>query len=90
MKKFLTLSLFLGSMAFAVPAANAAAPASQPAAQQRNQRVTTVRKNRRGVRVVTRTHIVRQGFRTYRETIQTKYFPNGRSQTKVISRVRVR
>lgn len=41
-------------------------------------------------RVVTRTRIVRVGFRTYRETIQTRYFANGRSTTRVISRVRIR
>lgn len=46
--------------------------------------------NRRGVRVVNRTRIVRRGYRTYRETIQTRYLPNGRTQTRVISRVRIR
>jgi len=89
MKKLLALSILLGSMAFAIPSANAATPASQPNAQQRRV-IQTIRNNRRGVRVVTRTRIVRQGFRTFRETIQTRYLPNGRTQTRVISRVRVR
>ena len=52
--------------------------------QRRGRRWT----NRR--RVVTRTRIVRSGFRTYRETIRTTYLPNGRTTTRVIRRVRVR
>jgi hypothetical protein len=44
----------------------------------------------RGARTVTRTRIVRVGFRTYREVIQTRYFPNGRVTTRVISRTRIR
>ena len=89
MKKFLALSLILGSMAFAIPSVEAATKTAEVTPQQtRYQR--NDRNNRRGVRIVTRTRIVRQGFRTYRETIQIKYLPNGRTQTKVISRVRIR
>lgn len=47
-------------------------------------------RNNRGVRTVTQTRVVRQGFRTYRETVQIKYFPNGKVTTKVISRTRIR
>lgn len=47
------------------------------------------RYNRR-VRVVNRTRLVRVGRRVYRETYQIRYFPNGRTQTRLISRVRVR
>lgn len=48
------------------------------------------RNRNRRVRVVTRTRIVRSGFRTYRETVQYRYLPNGRVNVRVISRVRVR
>jgi hypothetical protein len=45
--------------------------------------------NRR-VRTVTQTRLVRYGRQTFRETYQITYLPNGRSQTRLISRVRVR
>lgn len=93
MKKFLALSVLLGSAVLFVPAAEAktgsgtknidsAAGLSASFAPQRWR-------NRRA-RVVTRTRIVRVGYRTYREIIQTRYFPNGRVTTRVLSRTRVR
>lgn len=88
MKKFLTLSLLLGAIAFTIPSVEAATKTSQPTAQQ--NRYQQNRQIRRGVRVVTRTRIVRQGFRTYRETIQIRYLPNGRTITRIINRVRIR
>ncbi len=81
--------MLLGMMAFTIPSVEAATETSQPNLQ-RDQYQQTNRYNRRGVRIVTRTRIVRQGFRTYRETIQIKYFPNGRTQTGIISRIRIR
>jgi hypothetical protein len=45
--------------------------------------------NRRRVRVVRTTRIVRHGFRTYRETYLVRYLPNGRTQTTLISRERI-
>jgi hypothetical protein len=39
---------------------------------------------------VTQTRLVRVGRRTFRETYQITYLPNGRTQTRLISRVRVR
>lgn len=86
MKKFITLSMLMATMMFTAVFANAA-----PTSSNEPQRVRqNTRYNLRGVRVVTRTRLVRVGFRTYRETIQIKYLPNGRTQTKVLSRVRVR
>ena len=95
MKKIITLSLLLASFAFTATFASA-----QTYNPQRDDRYDQNRRddrrndrnwrNNRGVRVVTRTRIVRQGFRTFRETIQVKYFPNGRTTTKVISRMRIR
>lgn len=93
MKKFITLSMLMATMMFTAVFANAA-PKSEPQqwqGQTQTRRVQqNTRYNRRGVRVVTRTRLVRVGYRTYRETIQIKYLPNGRTQTKVLSRVRVR
>ena len=88
MKKFITLSMLIATMMFTAVFANAAPATKNEPQMQRVQQNT--RYNRRGVRIVTRTRIVRVGFRTYRETIQIKYLPNGRTQTKVLSRVRVR
>jgi hypothetical protein len=95
-KKFLALTMILGSMTFAVVSAEAKTTAEKLSAAielnaapqwQRNQN-RRWRNNR--VRVVNTTRIVRVGRRIYRETIQTRYLPNGRTQTRVISRVRVR
>ena len=43
--------------------------------------------NRR--RTVRRTRVVRVGRRLYRETYVVRYLPNGRTQTRLISRVRI-
>jgi len=97
MKKLLTLSLILGTLAFAVPSvaeagtANAAVSAPQIRVQVgRNRRWENRRWNNRRARTVTTTRIRRIGFRTYRETIRTTYLPNGRTRTVIVSRVRIR
>ncbi len=95
MKKFITLSLLMATMMFTAVFAEAAPKAESQSQQWQRQTQTrrveqNSRYNRRGVRVVTRTRLVRAGSRTYRETIQIKYLPNGKTQTKVLSRVRVR
>ena len=93
MKKLLTIALLLGSIALVAPSAQAAENVSKSveinAAPQYNRQINR-RINRNRVRVVTRTRIVRIGRQRYRETIQTRYLPNGRTQTRVISRVRIR
>jgi len=93
MKKIVTLSLMLVTLAFSATFASAQRyfPQQERYNQDRrnDRRDDRNRRNNR-VRTVTQTRIVRQGFRTYRETIQIKYLPNGRTQTKVISRTRVR
>ncbi|MBS1797078.1 MAG: hypothetical protein JSS81_24840 [Acidobacteria bacterium] len=94
MKKILALSMLLSSSILFVPAAEAKtgggatalAGAENP---QINIRIGPQRRYRR-MRVVTRTRIVRRGFRTYRETWQYRYFPNGRVTSRLISRVRIR
>lgn len=95
MKKLLTTGILMASAIIFAPSIEAksaentnttlAANAAAPQVYRQRQRI-----NRRGVRIVNRTRIVRRGFRTYRETIQIRYLPNGRTQTRVISRVRIR
>lgn len=98
MKRLMALALSLAALGFvaspaeakvAGAAASAAAAASAPAAAQwRNRRWD--RRNNRRVRTVTQSRLVRVGRRVYRETYQIRYLPNGRTQTRLISRVRVR
>ena len=98
MKKFITLSLVLASTLFTATFASAQTFVPQRDRYDQNQRDDRWdnrrddrnNRNNRRVRTVTQTRIVRQGFRTYRETIQIKYFPNGRTTTKVLSRSRIR
>jgi len=37
-----------------------------------------------------RTQVVRRGWGVYRETYQIRYLPNGRTQTYLVNRVRIR
>ena len=96
MKKIITLSLLLVSFAFSATFASAQTFVPQRQDRRdndrrddRNDRNDRNWRNKR-VRTVTQTRIVRQGFRTFRETVQIKYFPNGKVTTKVISRTRIR
>lgn len=93
MKKAIILSLMLGAAVIALPAVDANAATTNTVSEpQVNVRIGQPRRrwNNRRVRTVTRTRIVRVGFRTYRETYRIMYLPNGRTRTTVISRVRVR
>ena len=96
MKKLLGLTLSLATLGFIASPSEANAASGAPAVtvaastvapQWRNDR--NRRRNSR-VRVVTQTRLVRVGRRVYRETYQVRYLPNGRTQTRLISRVRVR
>src|SRR5687768_4743156 len=99
MKKLLALTLSLGSIAFMASASEAKAAANggvtttvaanSSAPQTWGQRGRRGGYNRR-VRTVIQTRLVRLGRRVYRETYQIRYLPNGRTQTRLISRVRVR
>ena len=96
MKRVLGITLAILSLGFVVPAAEAAEVSNQ------NSTVTTAANsapqwqrdgygrrynNRR--RSVRRTRLVRYGRRLYRETYVVTYWPNGRSDTRLISRTRV-
>jgi hypothetical protein len=94
MKKFIALTLLLGSAVIFVPSIEA--KTNSAALELNNSSTPQIRiqlggRNRRQrARVVTRTRIVRVGFRTYREVIQTRYRPNGSVTTRVLSRTRIR
>jgi hypothetical protein len=95
MKKLLTLSMLLASIAFTAFSTEAkTTTANNVAAPQIRVRLGQNRRNNRRynriVRVVTRTRNVRVGRQLYRETYQTRYMPNGRVVTRLISRVRIR
>lgn len=93
MKKIITLSLLLVSFAFT--ATFASAQSWNPQQDRYNQNRRDDRRDDRRwrnnrTRTVTQTRIVRQGWRTFRETIRITYLPNGRTRTQVISRTRIR
>ena len=98
MKKFLALTLTLASVGFTASSAEAkAAGASNSVAAVNVSKAAPAaaqiwnRRGRRGrVRVTTQSRLVRVGRRLYRETYQVRYLPNGRTTTRLISRVRVR
>jgi hypothetical protein len=93
LKKFLALSMILGSMVFTASAAeaktsNAVSAASSNVAPQWQQN-RRWRNNNRRARVYTRTRIVRIGGRYYREVWQYRVLPNGRTTTRLLSRTRI-
>ena len=101
MKKFLALTLLLGSSVMFVPSAEAKTATKSSTAlieanttpqiyTQRRRGRWNQRWNRRGVRVVTRTRFVWIGGRRYREVVQYRYYPNGRVSVRVLSRTRIR
>ncbi|MET0622579.1 MAG: hypothetical protein ABW250_06345 [Pyrinomonadaceae bacterium] len=98
MKKFLAIALTFASVGFAASTAEAkAANPSNSVATATTMKAAPAaaqiwnRRNRRSrVRVTTQSRLVRVGRRVYRETYQVRYLPNGRTQTSLISRVRVR
>ena len=68
-------------------AANAAPQWGRDRYRDRNDRRYDRRYNRR--RTVTQSRYVRYGRRLYRETYLVTYWPNGRTNTRLISRQRV-
>lgn len=93
MKKVLGFALALLSIGFVVPSAAEAADVNQnstvaaSSAPQWQRNRYGRRYNRR--RSVTQTRLVRHGRRLYRETYVVTYWPNGRTDTRLISRTRV-
>ncbi|MEJ7698681.1 MAG: hypothetical protein WKF71_03415 [Pyrinomonadaceae bacterium] len=99
MKKFLVLSMLLMSAIIFVPSAeaksnnnnlpvnNSAPPQIQVQIGGQNRRNNRYNRYNRRARVVNSVRNVRVGRRIYRETYQTRYQPNGRVTTRLISRV---
>ena len=99
MKKLLALTLTLASVGFVASSAEAKAPGATISTAANNAAVASLataqwrrgnRRYNRRVRTVTQSRLVRYGRRIFRETYQITYWPNGRTQTRLISRVRVR
>ena len=104
MRKLLALTLSLATFGFVASSAEAKAAETSLAATtivstnalqpqiriQLGQGRRRWRRNDHRVRTVMQTRLVHYGWQTFRETYQTTYFPNGRVQTRLISRVRVR
>ena len=97
MKRVLGITLAILSLGFVVPAAEAAEVSNQnstvtvaanSAPQWQRGRSYGRRYNNRR-RSVTRSRLVRYGRRLYRETYVVTYWPNGRTDTRLISRTRV-
>jgi hypothetical protein len=103
MKKVLGIAFALLTLGLVVPAEartadnsheNATVNASSAPQWQRDRygrrydRRYDRRYNRRS-RTVTRSRLVRYGRRLYRETYVVRFYPNGRTDTRLISRTRV-
>lgn len=96
MKKLLSLTLTLASLGIVASTAEAksteAKNVSSPTVVAAATSAPQWRRGRgwrRRARITTRARIVRVGRHAYRETYQVTYFPNGRTQTRLISRVRI-
>ncbi len=90
------LVLALASFAFVGSSAEArtnASPAGQvirvEQGRRRQDRWNNRWNNNRRPRVVTQTRIVQRGRQRFRETYQVIYRPNGRTDTRLISRIRI-
>jgi hypothetical protein len=105
MKRLITLTLALASIGFfglgSNLTTNTEAKALTPQVRiqigpRRNRRWRDRDYENRGDRVgygygrtVVETRLVQRGWHTYRETYRVTYFPNGETQTTLISRMRV-
>ena len=98
MKRLLGIALALASIVFLNPASEAQAGelmnrttvvSANAAGQWTTDRYGRRVYNRRRARTVRRSRIVRLGRRVYRETYAVTYFANGRTNTRLISRVRI-
>lgn len=85
LKKLLALSLLLGSVVIFAPSAEAkSASVGEPQIQ-----IQIGRNRNRRARLRTIVRTVRRGRALFRETYRVTYFANGRTETRLISRVRI-
>ena len=97
MKRVLGIVFALLTLGFVVPAEakttgnsnEIATIAANSTPQWQHYRRIDRYNNRRRTRAVTRSRIVRYGRRVYRETYVVRYYPNGRVDTRLISRTRI-
>jgi hypothetical protein len=92
MKKLLILTLTLASFGFlglGSESSEAKASTVTEAPQVRIELGQRNRWRRNRVRTVRQTRIVQRGWRRYRETYLVRYYPNGQTQTTLISRERI-
>ncbi len=100
MKRVLGIAFALLTLGFVVPAEaktaeisheNATLAANSAPQWQRYDRRydRNNRRYNRRTRTVTRSRYVRYGRRLYRETYVVRYYPNGRTDTRLISRRRI-
>ncbi|HEY2960985.1 MAG TPA: hypothetical protein VGJ37_01110 [Pyrinomonadaceae bacterium] len=100
MKRVLGIAFALLTLGFVVPAeaktaeishesATVAASSAPQWQRDRYGRDRYDRYDRRRARTVTRSRVVRYGRRLYRETYVVRYYPNGRVDTQLISRMRI-
>lgn len=93
MKKLFTLTLLFASIGIATFTAEAKTAKSATLSSNSNIAEYSAQPGRwrnRQRRVTTRVRIVRYGRYTYREVWRYTYFGNGRVQTRLISRTRIR
>jgi hypothetical protein len=100
MKRTLIFALIFGTAVIALPAVETRAETGSTAVnleqdwryeQRRGRGRGRGRGNSYGrPRTYTTTRIVRRGWSTYRETIRVTRWPNGRTRSQVIRRVRIR
>jgi hypothetical protein len=84
--------MIIGAGIVAVPSIEARTTAGSAVSkpQIRIQIGRNRRYRRYGMRSYVTTRVVRDGWRTYRETLRTTYYPDGTMRTEVISRDRIR
>ncbi len=83
MKKLLTTAFAFAAFATLVSSTNAQTP------NRGNQRSQNHQTDNRAIRTYTETKIVRDGRQQFRETYEIKVFRNGKTQSKLISRVKI-
>jgi hypothetical protein len=94
MKRTLVFALIFGTAVIALPAVEAKAETGVTAVNieqdYRYQRRGRGNAYGRRTRTYITTRIVRRGWARYRETIRVTRYPNGRTRTQVIRRIRIR
>ncbi|HRH45327.1 MAG TPA: hypothetical protein PKY82_27055 [Pyrinomonadaceae bacterium] len=91
MKKILASALLLGASIFSVPSIEAKSNNNSAINNLAEPQIRVRIGNQpRRSRSYLRTRIVRRGYALYRETYRITYLRNGRVQTRLVSRVRIR